>query len=934
MSTQDAQPSPRSTARSLSAPGSSASASSSASSSPAIDRKIPAAHADLTSEQKAFIMAHDDPRYYIEQLVNHIDASKQKDNKKLKRDVPPLRTLLEGLKQYLNNSEFLESFISSENRGVDILGKFLADTRTQLAKSATDSPSSSDKKQQKPTATPRTLKDEVDTINCLRKITESENGVKLVITTPHVLENVALSIISKSLSSRLYAFVVLIRACDSTNGNQRILEVLTYLKQQIHERVRFHAITQMILKESHRVELTALCLRFLNTVLATTADLNQRVYLQYELELAEFSPTKVERNYDGNVPRSIRQELDFWHSRYISIQSLQEALSAHKSRNELLRQEVDRQQQSLWNYDHEKSVLKDKIRSLTEKSDEYKGRVQELQTAMEKMSGMLKQQTGIKAETQMSTFDYLMKPLDETPSETTEDEASTETGSETGSEGFVPPPPAPPAPVPPPAPSGKSNRKIPIVPGAPLPMLNWIPIHSAGRTVFKEINDEKIYKEFDFTDFEEAFRLKEFKSSNKMQEKFQRIREKHAKRISFIETNRAKNLVITLRKIPLNVEELMEHIDRCDKGIMPDESAELLLNFIPTKQELKLLAENAEQYSNFGEAEQYMFQLARLDRYEQKLRLMAFMGIYDELIASIKPEIKYLTIGSKSVVNSTKLKKVFELILAFGNYMNSSRRGSAYGFRLDSLDRLTFVKSTNRSFTFVNYLVVTVKRCYPECQDWYTELKVDSVKTASMEALTMDIQGLRKGLELAKNERDRQPDNPIIGEFSRQASETIAEISETFRKAEEHYHHACSMYGENYKTLEPVEFFRKFIVFRMEYQKAEEENIQKKLTIKPRKINQKNGPLSPKRAVSAQLNFFSGASSDPTRLVQEKPHSGELSNGPILANGPHQSNGHSSVPSDSNSGIFSLTKRNPHKSTPERRANGGPKMKAANGPKR
>lgn len=52
-------------------------------------------------------MAHDDPRYYIEQLVNHIDASKQKDNKKLKRDVPPLRTLLEGLKQYLNNSEYV-----------------------------------------------------------------------------------------------------------------------------------------------------------------------------------------------------------------------------------------------------------------------------------------------------------------------------------------------------------------------------------------------------------------------------------------------------------------------------------------------------------------------------------------------------------------------------------------------------------------------------------------------------------------------------------------------------------------------------------------------------------------------------------------------------------------------------------------------------------
>lgn len=48
----------------------------------------------------------------------------------------------------------------------------------------------------------------------------------------------------------------------------------------------------------------------------------------------------------------------------------------------------------------------------------------------------------------------------------------------------IPPPPAPPM-APPPAPGSKSKRKLPIVPSAPLPMLNWIPIHSAGKTVFK-----------------------------------------------------------------------------------------------------------------------------------------------------------------------------------------------------------------------------------------------------------------------------------------------------------------------------------------------------------------------------------------------------------------------------------------------------------------
>lgn len=42
--------------------------------------------------------------------------------------------------------------------------------------------------------------------------------------------------------------------------------------------------------------------------------------------------------------------------------------------------------------------------------------------------------------------------------------------------------------------------------------------------------------------------------------------------------------------------------------------------------------------------------------------------------------------ASKSVTSSDHFKKVLEVILAFGNYMNSSKRGGAYGFKLQSLD--------------------------------------------------------------------------------------------------------------------------------------------------------------------------------------------------------------------------------------------------------
>ena len=45
-----------------------------------------------------------------------------------------------------------------------------------------------------------------------------------------------------------------------------------------------------------------------------------------------------------------------------------------------------------------------------------------------------------------------------------------------------------------------------------------------------------------------------------------------------------------------------------------------------------------------------------------------------------------LVAASSSLLGCEGLKKVFEVILTFGNYMNSGRRGPVYGFKIQSLD--------------------------------------------------------------------------------------------------------------------------------------------------------------------------------------------------------------------------------------------------------
>lgn len=107
------------------------------------------------------------------------------------------------------------------------------------------------------------------------------------------------------------------------------------------------------------------------------------------------------------------------------------------------------------------------------------------------------------------------------------------------------------------------------------------------------------------------------------------------------------------------------------------------------------------------------------------------------------PHIIHLTL-LRALVRVSGVK----IILAFGNYMNSSKRGSAYGFRLQSLDlvskskqtdqkkillpafsrffaprlQLLDTKSTDRKETLMHFIVRIIQEKYPEVQNFYSEL--------------------------------------------------------------------------------------------------------------------------------------------------------------------------------------------------------------------
>ena len=96
--------------------------------------------------------------------------------------------------------------------------------------------------------------------------------------------------------------------------------------------------------------------------------------------------------------------------------------------------------------------------------------------------------------------------------------------------------------------------------------------------------------------------------------------------------------------------------------------------------------------------------MRRITRYEQRLNTLFYKKKFAQTISEIEPKIVAVLEASKEVARSKKLKKLLEVVLALGNYMNRGQRGNAVGFRISSLNRLADTKSAKNT-TLLHYLV-------------------------------------------------------------------------------------------------------------------------------------------------------------------------------------------------------------------------------------
>ncbi|XP_060532378.1 disheveled-associated activator of morphogenesis 1 isoform X2 [Cylas formicarius] len=439
----------------------------------------------------------------------------------------------------------------------------------------------------------------------------------------------------------------------------------------------------------------------------------------------------------------------------------------------------------------------------------------------------------------------------------------------------VPPPPPPLAPPPPPqAPSGPPPPpcaplappvepiKVEIVkknipqPSNPLKSFNWskIPETKLSGTIWSEIDDTKLYTTMELDCIDKLFCAyqKNGVVNEGSVEDLSKLGKNRTKVLSVIDSRRAQNCTILLSKLKMSDEDITKAILSMDsKENLPIDMIEQLLKFTPSPEESALLEEHSDEIDSLARADRFLYEISKVPRYEQRLRSLHYKKRFQLTLNEIIPRISSIMEASREVSRSRRLRKLLEIILALGNYMNRGARGNASGFRLTSLNRLADTKSSScKGTTLLHYLVQILEKKFKDILRLDEDLPhIREAAKVSLGELGKDMAQLRAGLKDVAKEIEYHTTQsplandmfmPVMREFQATATCRLAEVEDQFQDMKTRFERAVRLFGEDPINAQPDEFFGIFDTFLTAFSEArhDNENMRRKLEEEEKRARQ------------------------------------------------------------------------------------------------
>uniref|UniRef100_A0A8C1IT09 Formin-like 2a n=1 Tax=Cyprinus carpio TaxID=7962 RepID=A0A8C1IT09_CYPCA len=834
---------------------------------------------ELICDQERF-QVKNPPHTYIHKLQGYLDPAV---TRKVSSGLIPSNPVWSGM--------WVREFLNEENKGLDVLVEYLSFAQYAVTYDGDSSENSTENSVDKSKPWNRSIedlhrgnnlssnsrlvckKDDLHVcIMCLRAIMNYQYGFNMVMSHPHAVNEIALSLNNKSPRTKALVLELLAAVCLVRGGHEIILSAFDHFKEVCSEDQRFEKLMEHFKNEDNNIDFMVACMQFINIVVHSVEDMNFRVHLQYDftklgldeyldkLKHTESDKLHVQiQAYLDNVfdVGSLLEDAETKNAALERVEELEENMShltekLQDTENEAMAKIVELEKQ-LMQKNKELESIREVYKDASSQVHTLRRMVKEKDKAIQKQSNLEKK---IHELEKQGTIKIQKKADGDIAILTSPSQGN---GHLPGSQGVAggsvpngpsaPPPPPPPlpavdisAPMPPPPPpmapplpgcgsptvimnSGLAAVKIkkPIKTKFRMPVFNWVALkpNQINGTVFNEIDDERILEDLNVDEFEEMFKTKAQGPAIDITSSKQKTSQKGPNKVSLLDSNRAKNMAITLRKVGKTPEEICRAIQMFDLRTLPVDFVECLMRFIPTEAELKVLRQYEKErkpLENLTDEDRFMIHFSKIERLMQKMTIMAFVGNFTESVQMLTPQLHAVIAASVSIKSSQKLKKILEIILALGNYMNSSKRGAVYGFKLQSLDLLLDTKSTDRKMTLLHYIANVVKDKYQQVSLFYNELNyVEKAAAVSLENVLLDVKELQRGMDLMRREYSMHGHNTLLRDFIQQNENKLKKLQDDAKIAQDAFDEVVKFFGENSKTTPPSVFFPVFVRFVKAY---------------------------------------------------------------------------------------------------------------------
>ncbi|PKI45346.1 hypothetical protein CRG98_034264 [Punica granatum] len=265
-----------------------------------------------------------------------------------------------------------------------------------------------------------------------------------------------------------------------------------------------------------------------------------------------------------------------------------------------------------------------------------------------------------------------------------------------------------------------------------------------------------------------------------------------------------------LSKIKIPLPDMLNAVLALDSSALDIDQVENLIKFCPTKEEMETLKNYTGDKESLGKCEQFFMELMKVPRVESKLRVFAFRITFSSQVNDLRHNLSTINDATREVKESAKLRQIMQTILTLGNALNQgTARGSAIGFKLDSLLKLSDTRARNSKMTLMHYL----------CK-------------IQLKSLAEEMQAVSKGLEKVEQElMASERDGDISAGFQKalkgfldtaeaEVRSLISLYSEVGRNADS----LCQYFGEDPARCPFEQVTQILVVFVKMFNKSREEN--------------------------------------------------------------------------------------------------------------